>query len=707
MEDELETLILKAKSRAATATDVTAFYPFFSKAIQRNVQIEITPFIRDNLGFLSTVDKGMIWPLALQALHNFKPNMIVPPLDMQQSFSVTLPRPLPSLSARSKELSTTFHVTSPYQPRTVRLVPVVTTREILPKLAAMPPGQFFYCTQRKRKMAKQPDAMNYKIHTKKLPLIPMDPDTHTLTQNGMFHCSPDNHGEYTRMKDLVRDKETVYMASVLPVFQNWYQNKAFIKWLYKLRMKRFRRIQNGVLNECPFGHTEFFELVGDIRQTVFAVFTQCHPLDREKPMETFENLVANSNVSLKEMREKVAELDDLLVEKIAHFCKQVRSIALLLRSDYDILKKIGAIPKALAPYVVEREVNAPSITKCRLRSQLLYQERKRAFDRKEYLPRFYIMVKLFMRDFFVQQLHDTLREFYFRFTEQPPSTSHMIELVLDPQEGLLMSPTLEEFLNWFNVVDKSIKDIFLAEHVQMGGEVLAQIFPDTDCPTISFIESVALSQEMEDMKNEAIKMITDAYADLTSSSQESCGFLKKLQVRLDELDAIADFNDADLFCSVADELFDLLRGIDNLQRVVNHGSLFSDMKRGKTSALEHMRNTTDRIRKMGITKSKELFDDITHAKDRYIKSVSLSKMFNQDENSPELLEMKQQIRDLCAKYMPITETILQYWSDTAIDMDEQYGAVQDILSLVSATPRPPKSKPQRKVVRRIVKKKKE
>lgn len=706
MESELETLILKAKSSTAVASDISAFYPFFSRAIQKNVQIDITPFIRDNLAFLSTADKGMIWPLAQQALRNIKPDMLVPPLDMKKTLCVTLPKPLPALSARSKDLPTSLQVTIPYQPRTVRIVPVVTTREILPKLAALPPGQFFYCTEKKKQPKKEVDALNYKIHTRKLPAIPMGPHTRTLTQNGMFYCSPTNHGEYTRMKDLVRDKENVYMASLLPVFQNWYQNKAFMKWLYKLRMKRFKRTQRGVLNACPFGHTEFFELVAEIRQTVFDVFTQCHPLDKEKPMETFEDLVANSNQSLNEMKEKVADLDDRLVEKISHFCRQVRSIALLLRSDYDILKTIGAIPKALAPYVVEREVNAPSLTKCRLRNQILYAERKRSYDRKEYLPRFYIMVKLFMRDFFVQQLQDTLREFYFRFTEQPPSSSHKIQLVLDPQAGLLMSPTVDEFLNWFNVVDKSIKEIFLAEHVQMGGEVLSLIFPETDCPTISFIESVALNKEMEDMRNEAVKMITEAYEDLTGKATESCAFLKQLQQRLDEMDAITEFEDADLFCSVADELFDLLRGIDNLQRIVTHGSLFSDMKRGKTSALEHMRTTIDRIRKMGVVKSKDLYEDITHAKDNYIKSVSLAKMFNQDENSPELLEMKQQIQNLCSKYLPITETILQYWSDSAIDIEEQYSAVQDILSLISATPRPPKTKPQRRV-RRIVRKKKE
>lgn len=629
--------------------------------------------------------------------------MLVPPLDVASAVKSQAPRALPPLSAQSKDLPTTLQTSFPYNPRTVRLVPVVTTRDILPKLATLPPGQFFYCS---KKAIKEPGDMNYKIHRKRIPPIPLTPHIRTITQNGVFYCSQDCNGEYTPMNDFLHAKEQLYMASILPVFQNWYQNKAFIKWFYRFRMKRHKRTEGTILNACPFGHTEFFELVGEIRATVFDVFTQCHPISHDKPMDTFEQLRTNSIETLAEMKQKVSSLDSILVEKLTHFIDQVRSIALLLRSDYQILKTIGAIPKSLLPYVVEHQVNAQSITKCRIRNQLLFQERRRAYDRKVYLPKFFVMVKLFMREFFVNQLHATLKEFYLRFTEQPPSTSHRIQLVLDPESGLSMSPSLDEFLDWFKMVDQRIYDTFLSEHVNLEKETLQLIFPDEECPPIGFTESVAYSKEVEDMREQAVRLIYDAYDHFGKKAKSSSMFFKKIQARLAEFDQIKTFTDSQQFVSIANEIAELLKEIDNLQRIVNFGSMFSDMKPGKTTALEHMRTTVDNIRKMGITRSKELFEEIETSKNAYTKSMSLTKMMNQDENSPELLEMKEKIRVLCTMYLPLTESIIQHWGDSAIEVEDEYQKVQIILASVTTKPVTVIQKGGKKVVKKVIKKKK-
>jgi hypothetical protein len=608
---------------------------------------------------------------------------------------------VPALPPQSPDFPASLQGSLAYNPRKVRLVPLKTTREILPTLAAVQPSQFFYC-KRKKKYRDQPSALSYNVHRKRLPPIPLTPDTRTISVKGLTYCSPNAVGEFTPMKTFLFNKEKLFMASVLPVFQNWYQNKAFIKWLYKLRMKQHRRTQSTVLNACPFGHTEFFEMLADIRQFVFGVFAQCHFIDANKPSSTFEQLNENSTESLADMRQKLADMNEMLSDKVAHFCDQVRNIALLLRSDYQILKAMGAIPKSLVPYVVEHEVNAPSLAICRIRNQLLFKERKRSYDRKVYLPRFFIMVKLAMRKFIIDQLYATLNQFYFRFTEVPPTAAHRIQLLLNREKGLEMSPSLDEFLVWFTHVETTIRSIFLADHTKLPSEADDLLFSEHDCPEIAFTEQVCLCPEIDRMRENAIKVIYDAYAHFASKSQNGALFMQNLQERLVELNQIHSFPDSTHFVAVADEIADLLNGINTLQRIMNFGSLLTDLKPAKTSALEEMRGTIDQVRNIGISRSKELFWQITQAKNNYIKAISMNRMMNISEDTPDILEAKEQILSLCGTYVPITESIMTHWSDSAIEIEEEYGNVQDILSMVSPAPRASKERKRKTVGKRIV-----
>lgn len=697
-EAEFENLIKLIRFSNQTDEEFKPMYTFLSRMIQQDQKVKITPFIKQNLSYLSTADKGLIWPLALRVMEGYKPEMIVPPLGMNtKSPRLKLPPKL-TMSARAPNLPTSLQLPIYVHNRTVKYVSIVTTRDIMPKLAVAPPGEFFYCNHKNKPDRNQPSALSYKIHRKKVPPIPLTPDQRTITANGLYYISSDCTGEFMEMDDFLTDKEKIYMASILPVFQNWYVNKSFIKWFYRLRMKRHKRTESIVLNNCPFGHNEFFDFIFEIRQTVFDTFTQCHPVDQDQPLDTFELLYENSMNSIHLMQEKIEKLDTNLCEKISHFIIQVRGISLLLRSDYSVLKTIGSLPKSLIPYAVEHDVNAPSLKMAQIRNKILFNERKRAYDRKEYLPNFFIMVKLFMRDFFVQQLKSTLHEFYFRFTEQPPTKSHCIVLALDRDSGLVLIPTHQEFLDWVNRVDRMIKAIFLADNLQLDEETMELIFPEKNCPTVKMIEEVAISPDMIEMKEAAIKMIDDAYGVFEKKMQPSCIFLKKMLDRLNEISQYEEYETSEQYVAIAKEITDLLGEIDNLQRISTYGSLFSDMKPGKTKAIELLRATIDKTLYIGLVRAQELFDNIIVNKNLYIKKLHINKMIPPTE---EALEEQKKIAENLLKetndFISIAQSIIEHWNDSSQEVQEQLVSVKEVLALVESTTKPKKHSKRKRV----------
>jgi hypothetical protein len=442
---------------------------------------------------------------------------------------------------------------------------------------------------------------------------------------------------------------------------------------------------------------------------IFGVFAKCHVIDPKQPIATFEDIVDNSTATIAGVRAKICEMNATISANLTHFIHQVQDISLLLRADYQILATIGAIPKTMVPYVIEREVNAPSIVVARTRDALHFKERRRAYDRKVYLPTFFQMMKLVLRHFMITQLRTILREFYFRFTETPPSTAHKIHLELDRERGLRMSPTLQEFLAWFAQVEKSLRQIFMGESIALEQEVLDEIFPEGDNSEVLFTEAVCEDAELEKMRASAIEIIGKAYEHFAVKAEPGAEFLKNAQERLVELNTIEGFEDAYQFVSVADEISDLLSEIESIQRIVNYAALHTDVKPGKTSALFHIKTTIEKVKGIGIAMSKHLYEEITQAKNVYIKFKSVSSMAavpgTDDSGDDAAFELKQKIRELCSQYMPVTESILLHWSESAIEIEEEYGNVQDVLALVTSTPRPPKrgrGGRGRRVVRRRV-----
>jgi hypothetical protein len=301
------------------------------------------------------------------------------------------------------------------------------------------------------------------------------------------------------------------------------------------------------------------------------------------------------------------------------------------------------------------------------------------------------MVKLLLRQLFAEKFRAIIRLFYSRFTETETNITHRVDLILDREKGLAMSPTLDTFLQWVEWADTSIREAFLGDHLLVSKETLSKLFAEgQEIPMTSGIESLVSDPELDSMKENAFTLIKNAYAFFSEKSMHASSLLKQLQERLDELDKITSYPED--FAVVSREISELLPRIDSLQRVASFGALHSDMKLGKIMALERMRRTSERMKTFGIKRSQELFDQIWQLKNAYIRSVSTIRMMNLDEDTQDILDLKVKIHELCLLYLPVAETVLLYWRDSTSEIVEQMGTVQDIMTMVALEHRSQKRK---------------
>ena len=691
MERDLEQAITSI--RCGKTDDYAPLYEIFSKAWQRNLSIHITPKIKENIPFLSTCDSGQLWPIAQRTMPEFEPSMLVPPLDTKSNPFVPVTPPRLHVSPHPGTIPTKIQLPVPQMnTKTIRMVQVRTARDMIPNIAASAaardiiPGQF-YCTP--RKSARPEYTLNYKVHRKKLPMIPINPDQKILNLNGMMQISRRTKGEFTPMKQYLHTNEKLFLTSTIPLFNNWIRHKFIKRWNARLKMKRFNRIKNSVLNSCPLGHTEFIETFIEFRDKAISIFQNVHALKTDgEASEEFKDLVQNSNESLQEMREKMRELITALSKDMAHFIFQVRGISKILRADYQVLKTIEALPAPVVPYSFDDDNDKSSLTGCQVRAKILNKERRRAYDRKNYLSYFFIMFQLYMRDFLTQNFQVVLKEFYHRFIENPPTRMHQVDLLLDPNEGLVLAPSRAEFLNWFNVVDRAIKDCFFDNHITLEPEIIEQIFPNNDCPTIELIPDVAFNHELQRMRNEAIQLINEAYDHFEEKLTPSADVMTKLQERLGQIGGMKDFDNTDDYISITKEALGFVDKIASLSRIATYKSLFSDMKCGKAAIYEQLKGTIKIIQEIGIAKVRDLYEDISINKNEYLKKVSLNKTEGISEETEEVLSLKKLIKMQCNSFLPLAECIVESYKNeiNVVEIQGQIVSTKETILLVD----PPK-----------------
>ena len=684
-EVELENLLKNLQSTPESDRDYSQIYRFFSKAVQSDTKIQVTDSLSPLIGFLSMIDEGRVWPIAKNTLAGFQQHMIVPPLQVSRDkYTPKRPRRIP-MTGRTRPLPKTLYIQPPATPRMTMkttYLKQITDRDILPKLVFSPEKSLYYCTSKTPKTARVPSSLSYKIFRKKNPISPPTTDLQTLTLHGLFRIEQDKTGEFMPLKSFLNFKESVYMTQQLPVFQNWYRNKAFIKWYYKLRVRRHKKTIMNICETCPFESTVFTDFYLKIRQHVFTVFQTVHPISPDLPSEAFKDLKDNTEQSIESMRKQIATLTEDIQKDLEHFFEQIRGIAFLLRSDYEILKRIGALPKSLLPYAAEEDSNCPSITALKERNQTLLHERTLAYERKEYLPRFFNMVRLFLRDFTSGQLAVTLSELYSRFDEENPKSSNLINLFLDEKLGLRMEPTLEDFLDWFVYVDSKIWTLYLTYTVELSPEAKRDLFENPDgtmqeVPVIRAEKKTIMQPAITAKKEQATAFINHAYEFLEKRLEQPREFFLKTMARIEEVKSIKSYDNSDDFVKLMAELKKMRIDIECQTRMITIGSFVADMKIGKTSLMKLLTVAMDETKEIGIAKAQDIYEKIQEHRKRYVAETS-----KPQNNTPQEARIKKEILtdilNTTNEFITIMTSLQSNWTEGLQDLNEKFELVKEV-----------------------------
>jgi len=648
--------------------DYSGLYKLISKMIVSDKKIFINNFNQDIVSFLYRADEGKIWFLAKNILSGFNQSMIIPKIRLNETQIVarTSSRPYPV----KKNLFNEFKF-SKISKKMVSKTPrqsndnLLSDRELLPKLAASKTDQFFYCYSKNGR--NQASSMSYTIsETNKPPNH--DTVVRTINQSGFFRAYNDKAGEFVELGSFLKDKEHFQMIRMLPVFQNWHRNKAFLKWHSLFRAKRHKKLILSIKQKCPFESPVFLQLFMNIREKVYNVLTSCHPIDPKVSTENFHKLKMNSEQSLASMKKSILDLNQSIFSDVKYFFQQLRGISTLLQSDFDVLKAVGALPPSLLPFSFDHQKNSPSISAFRIRNQLLSKERRLSTQRTDYIPQFYLLIELFFRGFKKEKYEITLKEFYNRFILSPPQHRHKIEIKLSEYDGICFDPSCSDFMKWFNDLEESIKSAYMSNH-----DINVQDENIHDFLFLSNNSSEKVSNEVHKVREDAINEIMLGYDLFEKRNEQNKEMFRDYQRRIDEIKAINDYESIDIFIQVLQEFGSMTTKVESQQRMIEYGSFFADLKSAKVALLGKLKQCVDRLKQIGSKKANILFDEVSIKRKQYLQEISTQFSVNES--------LMQDIYMFSNDHIKLVSSILELSPEGCYELQEQLVSVKEIFNV--------------------------
>ena len=679
MEEEFETLLRSQYILEEKKRDYSQIYNFFTRAIQLDKKIYITPSLRELISFLSTADGGSLWVIAENLLANYDPTMLVPKITTK-NIIIKKPKHLhlsPHPPSLPKKLTMNTPRPCPYKTTYLKRI---SDREILPKLAISPIGNFYYCTPRS-KTSREPEGLSFNIHRKGASVKNKAHEVGTLTQQGLLQMKANKTSEFIEMDQFLEAKENAYMTRNLPLFQNWELHKSFNRWKIQLKANRYQKMSKHILSIPSLESTIFFDKLSKIKDAVYEALKTCHPINIDLVSDTFQCVKADSESCLEIIRSRIDDLNRQISDDLSDFFELLRGIAFLLRSDYEVLKTIKALPKSLIPYSLDDDTKAPSLTAIRVRNHLLYIERKLSHERKEYIPRFFILVRLILRDFLVEKIQHVLKEFYSRFTIDPPICMHQITLNLDENVGLSMNPSLEEFLEWFENEDHDIYSVFLAHQLELSTEENQRVFGDKKPPLILADERSVHTDDIRQAHDSAIQVIKDAYGHFEARLHSTQRIFVDLQKRLLQISDVDSYEASSDFIKVLDELKEIAATIENQPRIITFGALYTEMKGAKIQLLQKHRSVMEKLKAKGVQKASSIFDHIIEKRMKHNQILNQANLSGQPPDEKLIRASLTELQTESLEFLSFGTSITSNWVDGLNELREQIESVKEIIQI--------------------------
>lgn len=427
---------------------------------------------------------------------------------------------------------------------------------------------------------------------REISIMPPQYPQHLIGNNFEILCSSgvinvkENKGTVTSLPQFVLDNSNDFM--VHQIFKNSKAGKYFFIWKELFREKRFRRIITNFDKIDIISRPLFNEFIEKIRDRILTNTESLNIFDQyfddgvnDVKFEEFQQV---SNKSILEMEEVIISICTNTEKELSDFFRQVRATNLQMQLDFEELHSLNLLPPSLEEYSGDLKWRSPSLTREKERNKLLKRERRIAFDRQNYLGKFFIRARGVYNGTLLKQCYRCLLSFLSRFSKNftdihielvYPEESHKslsqsqkinpdqskkkhknktkiknrrlnkIYGLFDLNEGIIIEPTHEVFQKWIKDTVADIKHAFLLQNKQLSSEIISEVDPEFSCqfdnPLLT-IERYPLWQEiLEDVLDE----VECSYVFFETKILPNKNFMKELKSQVEYCNKFNDIRNVD------------------------------------------------------------------------------------------------------------------------------------------------------------------
>ena len=630
---------------------------YFSRLINDNKMIEMTPNVKSYIPALAKEQNGVLCPMLTATINGLSPTDYVPQLDLK--FSLAAPRepsdasksarnprsnmlhspgqtnshisPRFSLNRSQLENLDTLRIHELPAPKTSRPYPnakaLITSRsikktgmisfrtplpplnqtecDILPQLYVSPTDEFYIG----KKLNKE--SLEWSIIPPTFPDHLIGNNFNVMTTRGVVTLSDGEAGNVQSLHDFIKDKENQFIVENQMISKR-VSFKSFYLWRQRLRERLFSKVISIYDTHNAISVPNFNSALEHMRSDVIAasegaiVFTA--EFDSKNEEAEFNEMKETANESIIEVDKKMVALKDQVGQQISEVFRVINASNVLIQLGFEELNSLNELPPSLKQYASDLKWRVPSLWRERMRETQLKYERKLAKDRQGYLSTFFTKVRINYNGILILKCKEMMMGFVDRFVPEPVNhrRPHKIHATFNENTGLDIIPNRNEFTTWVTRTLNSIKSAFFQELDKIWSDIVLEADPNYDYTIENPFNVVARFQDLSEKTQEALDSINDAYNYFEMETKTLSEAIKTLVKKINESAAFTNIRDIDSLQALLNELIKAKENIDKRPKNIFH----------------HPRNTTESMHDFVISLLPAM-DDAKKYYDRGMEALKL------------------------------------------------------------------------------------
>jgi hypothetical protein len=405
----------------------------------------------------------------------------------------------------------------------------------------------------------------------------------------------DKHASVVGLDQFVEDMAHEFIIE-RQMFRLRYAYRMYYTWRERYKERLFRKIIHGFDSLNAIAYNGFIQLMDKLRVDVLTITEEFSVYERGLDTKTeeigFGDLSGTAEASIQNMSDVLVNLAGESARQIAEFFRQVRAVNLLMQLDFEELHSLNALPPALQPFAIDLKWKVPSIWRLRMREKQLQRERKLAALRQEYIIPFFTRVQMMYSGVLVIQCDRVIRTYLERFSSHCEIKRRINKIVtnFDPEAGITITPSREEYTKWVDRMVTSIKRAFLEDRKLLSDDIILDIHPEYTFEKTSLFDIMARFYEQRALTADVHATLDAAYSFVEKEVRHHASFMKEVIEHVNDAREFRDLRDVEKLGEMIGKLKeagdDLRRRPKNIFHKMNDNGESTDFVVDMRSALE-------------------------------------------------------------------------------------------------------------------------